>query len=1335
MSCVTSSFEEARSRLYFDPDEHPENTLKAFQQFIQRFQLRYDAMYPDPPKVSLEAAVERWKIMETTQQNPTPKPTLEQFDEICEQTKSCDKVAKFLGMYSSSRLYTDWCMAAPDEKKRKKVSWEVFVTVLSAYYKPTENITLKHYHFRTNNQKEGETFIAFCNRVLIEAKHCNFKCSSADCTAEDTAIRDQIIIGMKDNYIRQEALKRSWDLLTLRQEGMKIESATRGGAEIAGEDVYKMGTYSYKSLRNKRKDESHPDSSSRKETTITCYNCGNKANVPIRTHKINCPARTSKCYNCQRVGHFSKCCKSTKDLRKVDEHNDGTDNDVTDLQDKIYNVNLFRVTTSNGTQHSGDFNVEVVINNNLGRIIVDTGAKVSVCSLSQAKEWKLSEKMVPSKTKLKPFNSDPIKVEGQAICAVTFGSNSVPVKWHIISTDCEPILAGSSAIALGIITFNQKRGTISPINMINTDYKGQIQSCLAEYHHNFQGIGKLKNHKIKLHVNEDIKPVATPPRSMPYHLKDQATRAIQEMIDNDIIDEHPINEPAPWVSNTVIAPKSDGSIRITLDARNVNKAIMPTNHPIPRHEDIKAKLSGCKIFSKMDFKSAFWQIELDESSRYLTAFHTNDKLYRYKRLTMGIKPAQGELNVALRPMFVNIDNVHLIHDDLIIATKTMKEHIKAIRQVMESISASGLTLNQEKCIFASDEIHFWGMIFSSDGMRPDPEKVEALNFITAPTNKDELISFLCMMQSNADFVENFAQKAAELRELTHKNAHFKWKPIHQKCFDNLVQSFKKTTLLRYFDTTSKIFIITDAHVTGLGAILAQGRDLISAKPVAVASRTTSNAERRYPQLDLEATAIDFALRRFRNYLVGAPVVTIVTDHKPLCPIFNARKQGSIRTDRIKLRHQDINYFIEYQRGKANQSDYLSRHGKPFSTLPENEQLEADELHNLLYMLHTTPVMDQLGISSISKYTEEDPTLSELLKIVKSGKTWIPKTSSKKLQKFGPILSEITITGNNILLKSDRLILPEKLQKQVLQLAHKGSHPGISSMERRLRSHFFFHDMKSKVMELVNSCNDCKVFVDKKTAEPLQYHKTPSKNWEIVAVDLFGPMPSSNHVIVVQDLCSRYPVAKLVSSTKAEKVIPALRDIYNNYGRPEVQISDNGPPFNSNMMSKFANENKFELQKIAPLHPSSNPAETFMKPLGKAMKIAYANKDPEKIALDQLLENYRDTPHPSTGLSPSSMLFRDDKRTSFPRKPVTERDIKVAKEKDEHQKMERTEKINASKYKKKDNIVLSDKVLVRNMNKLRKFDHLFKPQTYTVIATRVKLKSTVSVRDGNQRIKP
>ena len=184
-----------------------------------------------------------------------------------------------------------------------------------------------------------------------------------------------------------------------------------------------------------------------------------------------------------------------------------------------------------------------------------------------------------------------------------------------------------------------------------------------------------------------------------------------------------MNQSAPWVSNIVITPKADGSLKMALDTCNVNKVIIPTNQSIQRHEDIKSKLTVCTRFSKMDFKSAFWQIELEDSSRYVTALHVSDKLYRYKHLTLGIKPAQGELSVALKPIFMHIDNIHLIHDVLIIATRTMSEHIAAIREVTEAISNPGLTLNPEKCKFGSKGIKFWGMIFSADGMRPDPGKL------------------------------------------------------------------------------------------------------------------------------------------------------------------------------------------------------------------------------------------------------------------------------------------------------------------------------------------------------------------------------------------------------------------------------------------------------------------------------------------------------------------------------------------------------------------------------------------------------------------------------------
>ena len=109
------------------------------------------------------------------------------------------------------------------------------------------------------------------------------------------------------------------------------------------------------------------------------------------------------------------------------------------------------------------------------------------------------------------------------------------------------------------------------------------------------------------------------------------------MIDDGVIEKHPVNEPAPWISNSVIAPKPDGSIRMTLDCRNVNKAIISSNLPIPRPEDIKAKLSGCNVFSKMDFKSAFWQIDLDEASRHLTVFHADGELFHYKTIDNGTK--------------------------------------------------------------------------------------------------------------------------------------------------------------------------------------------------------------------------------------------------------------------------------------------------------------------------------------------------------------------------------------------------------------------------------------------------------------------------------------------------------------------------------------------------------------------------------------------------------------------------------------------------------------------------------------------------------------------------
>ena len=591
-------------------------------------------------------------------------------------------------------------------------------------------------------------------------------------------------------------------------------------------------------------------------------------------------------------------------------------------------MNLFVLNSSKNSpkpklrstlKSKSDFTVQVVVNNTLDKVLADTGAKVNVCGSVQAKKWGLLEKLVPSDVKIQPYKSAPIPVYGTARCAVSFGRSIIPVEWHVISGSCEPILAGTAARQLGIIQFNSTPDMFEPIHMISehadSDLKTDLQDTMLEYPENFKGFKKLKGHQVKLHVDPSVKPKVTPERSTPYHLQDRVDDLLASMLKDGIIEEVPSNVASPWISMSTIAPKSNGDIRMTLDARNVNKALLSSNLPIPRQEDIRAKLSGAKVFSKLDFKNAFWQLELHPDSRYLTVFYCNGKLYRYTRLTMGLKPAQGELNAALAPIFSHIQYVHLINDNSIIATPTKSEHKKAFHEVMKAIALVDLTLNADKCVLGADEIHFWGLLINGEGVRPDPAKVEALDYITPPENKQELISFLCMMQANAEFISNFSQKSAPLRALTRGNARFAWTDEHNACFNYLLDQFRQSVLLRYFDPAKRTFIIVDAHKTGLGATLAQGDDIKSLKPVAFASRTTQPHEIHYPQLDLEATAVSYGLTRFRNYLVGSPeIVVVITDHKPLCSIFNGTRHGSIRTERIKLLHQDIPYCVEYCRG-------------------------------------------------------------------------------------------------------------------------------------------------------------------------------------------------------------------------------------------------------------------------------------------------------------------------------------------------------------------------------------------------------------------------------------
>ena len=268
---------------------------------------------------------------------------------------------------------------------------------------------------------------------------------------------------------------------------------------------------------------------------------------------------------------------------------------------------------------------------------------------------------------------------------------------------------------------------------------------------------------------------------------------------------------------------------------------------------------------------------------------------------------------------------------------------------------------------------------------------------------------------------------------------------------------------------------------------------------------------QYPQLDLEEISLDFGLRRFCQYLVGSPnVIITVTDHKPLCSIFNGHKhsifnghkQGSILAEPVKMRLQDINFHVVYRQGKLNQTDYMSPRGKPFIKLSQHERDEMNDLNNLLHFLHTTPVTDKLNFNVITEESTKDVVLQEIISHIRKGYSWLPKQGSAMVNKFQKIHPELMVSPKGLLLKGDRIVLPESLQENAIELAHHSNHPRYGSMERCLQFHFFFHEMLHKVDSFFRKCKECTAFSSKKTVEPVKPHNAPNKCWETVAVDLF-----------------------------------------------------------------------------------------------------------------------------------------------------------------------------------------------------------------------------------------
>ena len=263
-----------------------------------------------------------------------------------------------------------------------------------------------------------------------------------------------------------------------------------------------------------------------------------------------------------------------------------------------------------------------------------------------------------------------------------------------------------------------------------------------------------------------MRPVAQPLRRIPFSRRETVTEKLEELLKLDVIEK--VEGPTSWVNPLVVVEKPNGDIRICLDMRQANQAIVREKHPVPTVEETLQAVSNAKVFLKLDLNMAFHQIELHPDSRDITTFAAPNGLYRYKRLLFGVNMATEKFQQIVWQIIKDCPGAYNLHNDLRVVGADDKEHDEKLERVVHKVEENGLTLNYDKCEIGVSSMVYMGDVLSGEGLNVSSERVKAIVEAPAPQNQSEVRSFLGSVQFCAKFIPNFATISSPLWDLAAK---------------------------------------------------------------------------------------------------------------------------------------------------------------------------------------------------------------------------------------------------------------------------------------------------------------------------------------------------------------------------------------------------------------------------------------------------------------------------------------------------------------------------------------------------------------------------------------
>ncbi|GJT86527.1 putative reverse transcriptase domain-containing protein [Tanacetum coccineum] len=815
----------------------------------------------------------------------------------------------------------------------------------------------------------------------------------------------------------------------------------------------KLRTYAERQTDNKRKaDDSsrnnhgHQQQPFKRQNVAKVYNMGAGEKKPYggslpkctKCHFHHNGPCTQKCHKCNKVGHFARDCRGSgntnvanaqRDNRAVPKGNGCFEcgapghfkRDCPKLKNKdggngnaqgwVYAVG--NAEKNGNASRNPDSNVVTgtfLLNNRYASILFDTGADRSFISTAFSSLINIAPTLLEN-------SYDVELVDGKIIGAQEY-----------MARGCQIFLAHISA--------KKEEGKLEGKQLKDVLI---VRDFLEVFPEDLPSLPPARQVEFQIDMILGAAPVARASyRLAPSEMKEQ----LQELSDKGFIRP----SSSPWGAPVLFVKKKDGSFRMCIDYRELNKLTVKNRYPLPRIDDLFDQLQGSSIYSKIDLRSGYHQLRVREQDIPKTAFRTRYGHYEFQVMPFGLTNAPAVfmdlMNRVCKPYLDKFVIVFI--DDILIYSKDKKEHEEHLKEILELLKKEKLYAKFSKCEFWILKVQFLGHVIDSRGIHVDPAKIESIKDWASPKTPTEIRQFLGLAGYYRRFIEGFSKIAKSMTKLTQKGIKFDWGEKEENAFQLIKQKLCSAPILALPEGSEDFVVYCDASHKGLGVVLMQRE-----KVIAYASRQLKIHEKNYTTHDLELGSVVFALKIWRHYLYGTKC-TVFTDHKSLQHILD-QKELNMRQRRWLELLSDYDCDIRYHPGKANVvADALSR----------KERIEPLRVRALV-MTIGLDLPKQILKAQIEALKLENLEKEDVGGMIRRD---IPK------EKLEP-------RADGTLCLNDRSWLPcyDDLRSVIMHESHKlkySIHPCSEKMYQDMKKLYWWPNIKADIANYVSKCLTC-----------------------------------------------------------------------------------------------------------------------------------------------------------------------------------------------------------------------------------------------------------------------